>query len=1275
MYAGKLGRAANVGHLAANVKNSPKLIGKHLIASVSINGHEVAVNLDTGSQISTISNALCRKLGLCVEKVEEVIDVKVANGQRLPYIGAVDLVMDFPSPVQCSLQVPLLVVNDMSYHKETPIVLGTNILCHLYHSSDESPWAIVSNVLSKDVSAGFIKSMRSVTVQPGAKHVMSGFVCARGRAVPVITEQDNTLQAGLSVSPLYLDKSRSHKHVSVTLRNFSNVPLYVRRNSVVCQLKPAYLVHRIEEEAKGVNCLKMEVSENVKTDKEFLEQFELSSDVLTEDQIETAQELLLRNRSAFSEHSLDLGCTALIKHRILMTDETPFKERSRRIPPSLYEEVRAHLKEMLELGAIKPSSSPFCSPVVLVRKKDGTLRFCIDLRRINARTVPDSYPLPQIEETLDSLAGSSWYSSLDLKSGYWQVELEEKDKEKTAFSVGNLGFYECHRMPFGLKNAPSTFQRLMESALGELHLKFCLVYLDDVVCFSASFEQNVRRLEAVLEKLKSAGLKLKPSKCQFFRRKLKYLGHVVSEEGVSPDPDKLSVVHEWPRPETVAELRSFMGFVGYYRRFICSFATIARPLHSLTQGHNKRRDKTRLQWTEIHERAFQQLKSACVQSPILAYADFTRPFELHIDASTEGLGAVLYQDNDSQKRVIAYGSRGLRKSERAYDAHKLEFLALRWAVTLKFKDYLYGSKFLVLTDNNPLTYVLSTAKLDATGQRWAASLANYDFDIKYRSGQNNKDADALSRYPWRAVEGEITKAVLGGVWVKSAMESIMLSENAPEVLHFGTSVSNDSTVDWVAEQELDQNVVYARALVSRGRQKNFKQPENSAQRSFLVEQENLKLRNGILYRKNKTPEGVCWQLIVPDAHRTLAIKGCHDEAGHLGRDKTLSLVRDRFFWPRMVTDITEYVHGCLICQRAKTRPSHQAPLQGIHSSQPMELVCIDFLTLDKSVGGYEDVLVITDHFTRFSMAIPTRNQLAKTTAKALYEKFFVHYGLPSRLHSDQGRNFEGKVIAALCDLCGIKKSRTTPYHPMGNGQAERYNQTLISMLRTLSDEKRARWHEYLPSLVQAYNSSRNDTTGYAPFFLMFGRHPRLTVDSIFDTDCWGQEGDYPQFVADLQSRLNTAYKIAQDHVTVSQGRQAKNYDLKVRGAVLEPGDQVWVRKVGLKGRSKLESFWDAEPYVVVKRCSDDLPVYMVKQTNGVGKCKTLHRNMLLPLASRLDQFPPTPAPRRGKHVTIGQETVGADDNESDDENVKADTSDVTVAENVPVRPVRQCRLK
>ena len=398
---------------------------------------------------------------------------------------------------------------------------------------------------------------------------------------------------------------------------------------------------------------------------------------------------------------------------------------------------------MLDAGVIRPSNSPWCNAVVLVRKKDGSLHFCIDFRKLNSLTVKDSHPLPCICETLKSLAGAAHFLTFDMNSGFWQVSMDEESKQYTAFTLDSMGLYECESMPFGLCNAPPTFQRLMQNCLGELNLTYCLIYLDDVIVFSDTPEEYLRRMRVVFDHLHEHGLKLKPSKCEVFKSKINYLAHHVSQKGVLPSKKNLESIAQCPPLDTYTEVKSFVGLVGHYRCFIKGFAKIAAPLYNLTSGDNKDKKSEHVDLSPEACEAFDRLKAACLQAPILSFPDFNKPFLLETDASGRGLGAVLSQKQvDGRYHLIAYASHVMNETEQRYHSNKQEFLALKWAVTEQFHEYLspYGknrNEFVVCTDNNPLTYIFSSANLDAAGQRWVARLTSYNFSLEYQKGKDN----------------------------------------------------------------------------------------------------------------------------------------------------------------------------------------------------------------------------------------------------------------------------------------------------------------------------------------------------------------------------------------------------------------------------------------------------------------------------------------------------------------------------------------------------------
>ena len=899
-----------------------------------------------------------------------------------------------------------------------------------------------------------------------------------------------------------------------------------------------------------------------------------------------------------------------VKHRIELTDTTPFKQKHRRIPPALIQEVRNHLQPLLSAGVISKSHSPWASNIILCRKKDQSIRMCIDYRQLNQRTIKDSYALPRIKEILDSLGGNCYFTVLDMKSGYHQVEINEAHKERTAFTVGPLGFYEFNRLPFGLANAPASYQRLMEECLGDLNMKICFIYLDDLIIFSKTFDEHMDHLEMVFQRLQEANLKLSTKKCVFLKKKVKFVGHIVSEDGIEPDPDKVEVVLNWPKPDNPEKVCQFLGFIGYYRKFIKNFSKIARPLIDLMpvpEKKRKKRNKTttsEFKWGVEQDTAFQKLKELVSSEPILGFPDYSK--QLHTDASGSGLGAILYQEQDGVKRVIAYASRALNKSEKNYPAHKLEFLALKWSVCDKFNDYLLGHRFTVLTDNNPLTYVLSSAKLDATGQRWVAALAAFDFDILYRPG--NADADSLSRLPGakESISLEAVSAICNIIHAQPHIYSLSTNDELKEPQVPQVKIKEIQENDLII-QEWKQNIV------------NKRKPNRAtlrykpAHRWFHDNYDKFEIKGGVLFRNAIISGNTRQQIILPLSQVTSVLHSLHNDMGHPGRERTSSLVKDRFAWYGMTRDIDDYIQRCTRCLHRKTPTCNKAPLSNIKTSQPLELVCMDYLTLEKCKGGYEHILVITDHFTRYAVAVPTRNMTAKTTAEAFVNNFIVHYGIPKRIHSDQGANFESQLIKDLCNTLNMEKSGTTPYHPMGNGLCQRFNRTLLNMLGTLNSKQKEDWKTHVTSMVHAYNCTKQDTTGYSPYYIMFGREPRLPIDLIYDTATKEVPQSHSKYIKTLHEAIEKSYEKINKSVNDAQAKQKKRYDTKARSATLDIGDRVMVKIVAFDGKHKIADKWEEDFYRITSQPNVNIPVYTVENEDGTGRKRTLHRNLLFPI--------------------------------------------------------------
>ncbi|XDV11309.1 hypothetical protein PO909_000279 [Leuciscus waleckii] len=613
-------------------------------------------------------------------------------------------------------------------------------------------------------------------------------------------------------------------------------------------------------------------------------------------------QIIEKYESVFSRDKMDCGEAKGVVHRINLTDDRPFRFPYRRIPPSQYAKLRTALNEMEEKGIIRKSHSDYASPLVLVWKKNGDLRICTDFRWLNARTVRDAYPLTHQSDVLAALGGNTFFSTMDLTSGYYNVPLEEEYKKYTAFS-SPFGLHEYNRLPQGLSNSPATFMRMMMSIFGDENFSSVLCYLDDLMVFAPSESVALQRLEMVLLRLAHHNLKLAPKKCFFLRRSVKFLGHVVCEEGIKTDPGKVEAINNIQASDLMEpdgktpcqkKIRSFLGMVLYYQHFIEGCSAKAKPLFKLTSGSVKQTPITKgrkprqkisylklspADWTTDCEEALHTLKLELTRNVTLAHPDFDQHFILAVDASFDGVGAVLSQvlPGEEIARPVAFASRTLSRSQMNYPAHRLEFFALKWAICEKFSHWLRGRHFTVWTDNNPLTYILTKPRLDACEQRWVAKLASYSFDLKYVPGPKNVVADALSREQF----------------VQSCIGHRLITEPYLSLLKDVSGVV-DNSVQNAFKCTSNHQVVHK---------------ESKSVRRLLKHHDKLVICDGVLYKVKRDPKlnKKLYLFVVPASLKAQVLHGIHDAAGHQGRSRTLSLARQRFFWIEMRKDIDDYL--------------------------------------------------------------------------------------------------------------------------------------------------------------------------------------------------------------------------------------------------------------------------------------------------------------------------------------------------------------------------------
>lgn len=893
---------------------------------------------------------------------------------------------------------------------------------------------------------------------------------------------------------------------------------------------------------------------------------------LTGVEMDKAKKTLLQYADMFSTDDADIGRTGLVQHKINTGNELPIRQRPRRVPVAREKEVKEMIERMVKNSFIEPSSSPWCSPVVLVKKKDGNTRFCVDYRRLNDVTKKDSYPLPRIDDTLDTLTGMRWFTTLDLKSGYWQVEIDPKDKEKTAFSTGK-GLWQFKVMPFGLCNAPATFERLMEQVLAGLIGDACLVYLDDIIIVGRTFEDHLQNLTKVLSKIRGANLKLSPEKCSFFRRQVNFLGHIVSEEGVQTDPEKIVAVKEWPVPKDKTEVRAFLGLCSYYRRFVKNFADIAKPLHKLTE------EKQQFCWDENCDIAFQELKKRLCNSPILDYPDTENDFIVDTDASNTGIGGVLSQRKGNQEVVIAYYSKSLSKPERNYCVTRRELLAV--VKTLQhFSKYLLGRKFLLRTDHAALKWLLQFKNPEGQVARWIELLQEFDFVTEHRSGRAHGNADALSRRPCPEDCKHCNRQEAKEV-VPVRMLRTDLSNEWKETLQHAQQ--NDADIkpifDWIKAGAPKPKWSDVAAM-------------SSITKSYWAQWNSLVIQEGVLCRKweNARGDNCHLQMVVPRAKVPDVLRLYHDgcSGGHMGVKRTLLKIRERFYWIHCREDVEDWCRKCTSCAAVKgPQTRSRGALQIYNVGAPWERIALDVAgPFPESENGNKYFMVVMDYFTKWPEVFAIPNQEATTVADKLVQEVFCRFGVPLEIHSDQGRNFESQVFQETCRLMGTHKTRTTSYHPQSDGMVERFNQTLERYLAKVVESRQRDWDKHIQPFLLSYRSAVHESTAVTPAFANFGRELRLPADLITgtppDTPC-----SVTDYANDLRNKLNDVYEHIRQSGQQMSEKMKTRYDRKTNNRGFDEGSLVWLHNpVRSKGKSpKLQAKWDG-PYRVVTRIND-----------------------------------------------------------------------------------------
>lgn len=802
---------------------------------------------------------------------------------------------------------------------------------------------------------------------------------------------------------------------------------------------------------------------------------------------------------------------------LVLKDDIPVYERARRLAPIERDQVNDIIQKWLREGIIRPSTSEYASPVVIVKKRDGTIRLCIDYRKLNRKIIKDRYPLPVIEEQIDRLQGSTFFSTLDLKDGFFHVPVEEKSRKFTAFIVPD-GQYEFLKTPFGLCNSPAVFQRFINAIFRDLSTKgIVLTYLDDLIIPSRTEREGLDNLRLVLETASDYELLINWNKCSFLQQRIEYLGYIIENECFRPSERKTLSVINFPKPTCVKQVQSFLGLTGYFRKFIPNYSIIARPLSNLLK------DGVKFHFTKEQEDAFQQLKTKLCLKPVLQLYRVNAETELHTDASSQGFGAILLQrsSQDNLFHPVYYASWKTTEAESRYMSYELEVLAIVKALH-KFRIYLIGNTFKIVTDCKAFSLTMNKKNLCVRVARWALLLEEFDYSIIHRPGKAMRHVDALSRNP----------------------SSILL-----------ISEDSESLINRLSRAQLDDEDL----------KPIFKIIENNIKSDYLFQ-------NNILYKKHDDD----LLLVVPRTMQHEIIKLTHDK-GHFAVRKVEQLLKKEFWFARMREKIEKVVRNCVSCIIAERKGGKQEGW--LHSlpkgTTPLDIYHLDHLgPIPSTKKNYTHLLVVVDSFTKFTWLYPTKSTTSEETIAKLVKQAVI-FGNPRQVITDRGTAFTSRKFEQYCNEENIQHVLCTAGVPRGNGQVERINRIVIPILSKLAAPKYENWYKYVEQVQQYLNASPNRSTGFSPFELLVGKTMRLKNDlkikELIDSEV----------IRSLQQERDEMRAQASEAINKVQKENSRTYNRKRKKSnIYKIGDLVAIKRTQFAPGSKLLAKY-LGPYKIV----------------------------------------------------------------------------------------------
>jgi hypothetical protein len=1133
------------------------IFGTQVVVNIKINDKKIESLLDSGATVTYARRSTFEKLGLPIIHDSSLPIGIAVNKTTFEFLGKARVMLQIGS---IKLEIDLYAAENHLCPKA--ILIGTDTIERINENDLEvalnlkkrcirigSEWIpLVASVTTK-IEESVVRAKEDTEILPRSETIIRVEVPHFPKETIGMIEDDEKLK----FSRVARSVSKTDEKQETWIR-IINLTMAIER--IYKSMKVAKMV-AIESitDVKTINFvsdvkspevdLEEELLPEKNGDKEFLNDLNLKDTVLSTNAQEKLKKLITKHSQAFVGKDGVVGhYKGPIKHRIDLEDDKVInQQRPYRTPIALRPEVEKQIKEMLEQGIIKPSFSPFSSPIILVLKADKkSYRFAIDYRKLNANTKKQTYYLPLIQDILDLVGGKRLYSCFDFQAGFWQIDIEKRDQPKTAFTTF-CGLYEFTRMPFGLCGAPSTFQRVMESLKKKLSAAF-FVYLDDVILASSTEQEHLSDLERFLRVIIESAMKLKLSKCQWGKAEIKYLGHLISEKGIRIDPKNIESVTKFQPPTTITELRSFIGAMSYFRRFIRNFAGIVAPLYELTKNAESIKDR----WTEKEQHAFEEIKKRITSAPVLATPRFGHPFIVETDASKIAIAACLLQKQDDGKiHPIAFTSRKMNKHEARYASVESEALAIVFALK-EFRPYLEGAgESLVRTDNSALCALLKRQDLEGRLAKYQITIQQFNIKIEHRSGKSNRFCDHLSRYP--ADNEEMIRQVASLV-----MDGVISREEV------------------IKEQQADEHCA---EIIKAIKNEEYPKLDRKELRMFKKHLENFKIEKKTLvwYRKGMS------LIYIPVNLREKIINNMHTnilQGAHLGVERTVEKLRDRVFWEGLVKQTKEIVEKCEKCQVRKTPPKailrpQLTPIEV--ESEPFKRIHIDILgPISMSMEGNRYILAIVDAFSKWLIAEPMERQTAEIVTNIFVDRCVAQHGIPEVIVSDNGRQFVGETFREVSKFLQCEHRTITPYNPKANGQIERQNRTIAQMLSNYVNDSGSDWDKHLQKVIFAYNTSKNAATKNSPFALLFHREPRLPTDVALKLDNRRRLIIDPSKSDEIAIALRHAWLVARNELTkaqksVSRRDRGRNYE---EDGKIKVNDKVFIKVLK---KNKFSRIW------------------------------------------------------------------------------------------------------